>query len=81
MQQDTQESMMNQPCPEWEQWLTLYAAGEEEEIEPAKRDGLAAHLSACPQCAISLQREQELLSVLTARRDEPDAALLAGCRA
>lgn len=81
MQQDKQASLISQPCPEWEQWLTLFAAGEEEEIEPGKRGEVAAHLSECAQCSNSLQREQELLSVLTAHRDEPDAALLASCRA
>jgi len=81
MQPDTQEGMMNQPCPEWEQWLILFAAGEEEEIEPAKRGELAEHLSKCASCSNSLRQEQELLSVLAARRNEPDAALLASCRA
>jgi len=67
------------PCSEWQPLLMLSAAGEE--LESAEHDRLAAHLAQCPACSASLEREKELLTLLAENHAEPDATLLAGCRA
>ena len=67
------------PCSEWQPLLMLSAAGEE--LESAEHDRLAAHLAQCPACSESLERERELLTLLAENHAEPDATLLAGCRA
>ena len=69
----------NTPCSEWQPLLMLSAAGEE--LESAEHDRLAAHLAQCPACSASLEREKELLALLAENHAEPDAALLASCRA
>ncbi len=69
----------NTPCSEWQPLLMLSAAGEE--LESAEHDRLAAHLAQCPACSESLDREKELLALLAENHAEPDAALLASCRA
>ncbi len=68
-----------QPCDVWQPLLTLAAAGEE--LEPAEQARLAEHLAQCAECSASLVHEKELLATLAAHREEPDAALLAACRA
>jgi len=67
------------PCAGWQPLLMLAAAGEE--LEAAEHDRLSAHLGQCPSCSQSLEREKELLALLAENRTEPDAALLASCRA
>jgi hypothetical protein len=69
----------NVTCLDWQPLLMLSAAGGE--LDDAEHDRLSAHLSQCPSCSESLEREKELLSLLSENRTEPDAALLAGCRA
>jgi len=69
----------NMPCPDWQPLLMLSAAGGE--LEDAEHDRLSAHLAQCPSCRESLEREKELLALLSENHAEPDAALLAGCRA
>lgn len=69
----------NTPCAHWQPLLMLSAAGEE--LESAEHDRLSAHLAECPSCSESLERERELLALLAENHAEPDAALLAGCRA
>lgn len=69
----------NTPCAEWQPLLMLSAAGEE--LESAEHDRLSAHLAECPSCSESLEREKELLALLAESHAEPDASLLAGCRA
>lgn len=69
----------NAPCPEWQPLLMLSAAGGE--LEDAEHDRLCAHLAQCPACSQSLEREKELLALLAENHAEPDAALLASCRA
>lgn len=79
MQDMANEDMTNQPCGEWQPLLILLAA--EGELDPADQARLAAHLSTCASCSATLQRENELLALLGSHRNEPDAALLASCRA
>ena len=69
----------NVSCSEWQPLLMLSAAGGE--LEDAEHDRLSAHLAQCPSCSQSLEREKELLALLAENRAEPDAALLANCRA
>ncbi|MGA3295766.1 MAG: HEAT repeat domain-containing protein [Candidatus Acidiferrales bacterium] len=69
----------NLSCAEWQPLLTLFAAGGE--LDPAEEDRLAAHLAQCPACSQSLDREKELVAFLASNRTEPDASLLASCRA
>jgi HEAT repeats/Putative zinc-finger len=78
MSPDTIQNNPSQPCPEFEPALVLLAAGE---LDPAEQAELAAHLAHCPRCAQMLEKEKELLALLAEHRAEPDAALLAGCRA
>src|ERR1700680_244235 len=77
--EDRQETT-NQPCSELQPLLGLVAGGGEE-IGPAEQAGLAIHLAHCPRCSEALDREKELLALLAAHQIEPDAALLASCRA
>ena len=72
-------NMPNSSCTEWQPLLMLSAAGEE--LESAEHDRLSAHLAECPACSESLEREKELLALLAENHAEPDAALLASCRA
>ena len=67
-----------QPCVEIEPMLALYAA---DELNPAEQAGVAEHLAQCTDCANSLKREREILALIGEHRKEPDAALLASCRA
>ena len=73
------EDTAERACASWQPMLTLLAAGEE--LDPAEQNRLAAHLACCVACSAALARERELLSHLAAHREEPDAALLASCRA
>jgi HEAT repeats/Putative zinc-finger len=69
----------NPTCSDWRPLLMLSAAGGE--LEDAEQHRLSAHLAQCPSCSESLERERALLSLLSENRTEPDAALLANCRA
>jgi HEAT repeats/Putative zinc-finger len=77
MLQDVHNS--GQPCSDMEPLLVLFAAGQE--LDPAEQAGVHEHVAHCPNCAAALEREKELLACLAAHRAEPDAALLASCRA
>jgi len=68
-----------QPCAEWQPLLILLAAGDE--LDPADDARLATHLQSCSECSVTLAREEEILALLAEHRNEPDAALLAECRA
>lgn len=69
----------SQGCGEWEPLLMLFAAGEE--LDPAEEANVVEHLAHCENCRAALEGERSLLSGLTENREEPDAALLANCRA
>jgi hypothetical protein len=76
--EDSRETT-NQPCSEWQPLLVLVAGSEE--IGPAEQASLAIHLAHCARCSEALDREKELLALLAAHQIEPDATLLASCRA
>ena len=67
------------PCVEWQPLVTLLAAGGELDAEEQAR--ASRHLAHCAACSASLQREQALLALLADSHREPDAPLLAACRA
>ena len=79
MNREAATNQPNTPCPDWQPLLMLSAAGGE--LEDAEHDRLTAHLAQCPTCAESLEHEKELLALLSANHVEPDATLLASCRA
>jgi len=72
-------NMTSEPCAAWEPFLVLFAAGDE--LDPAEYASVSAHLAQCSTCAAALDREEQLISLVAAEHAEPDAALLAGCRA
>lgn len=78
MMRDSSDEIDYQPCPEFESQLILAAA---EELNPAEQADLNEHISRCPRCAAALQCERDLIASLAENRCEPDAALLASCRA
>lgn len=67
------------PCEAWQPLRSLVAAGGE--LDPAEAAPLAAHLAQCAACSADLAREREALALIAAQHAEPDAALLASCRA
>lgn len=67
------------PCGDMEELLVLAAAGQE--LDPAEQAEVSEHLAHCAVCAASFEKEKELLAVISAQRSEPDASLLATCRA
>jgi len=64
-------------CEEFAPLLVLHAAGELEECE---QNRVREHLTNCMQCAAELAAHNSLLAAFAERRQEPDSALLAGCR-
>ena len=73
------DGMTVDPCAAWAPLLTLFAAGDE--LEPAEQARVSAHLAVCSTCSAALDSEKQLFSLLASERSEPDAALLASCRA
>jgi len=71
--------MANEQCSNWQPSLVLFAAGGE--LDVVQESELAAHLTACSHCSSALESERELLAILGEHRVEPDANLLANCRA
>lgn len=68
-----------QPCSDMEELLVLTAAGQE--LDPAEQAEVSEHLAHCAACAASFECEREVLALVSAQRSEPDASLLASCRA
>jgi hypothetical protein len=68
-----------QACREFEPLLILHAASEE--LDRAEQSKLARHLAHCADCARALEAEEKLLGLLAEQHSEPDATLLASCRA
>ena len=77
MEQDVHNS--GQACSDMEPLLVLFVAGQE--LDPAEQAEVAEHVAHCPNCAAALDREKNLLACLAAHHVEPNAALLASCRA
>jgi hypothetical protein len=67
------------PCEEWQPLRSLAAAGGE--LDTAEESRLAAHLGQCAACSADLAREKEMFALLASQHAEPDAVLLATCRA
>jgi hypothetical protein len=70
---------VSEQCGEWQPLLMLFAAGDE--LDPVEQSELSGHLAQCSDCSAALDRERDLLALLGEHRVEPDAALLASCRA
>jgi len=79
LRQSGDENTMSRPCREFEPLLVLLASGEE--LDAASHENLTAHLAGCADCSAELGRERELLALLSEHTSEPDAGLLASCRA
>lgn len=73
------DQITGQACADWQTLLTLFAAGDE--LDPAEQSRLTAHLATCSSCTAAVNQEKELLETLVTNRIEPDASLLASCRA
>ena len=78
MQQDGIEGMKNAACEEFEPQLILFAAGELDASEMAE---VSDHLLHCSGCNQAMAQQNEMLGLLSANHREPDASLLASCRA
>lgn len=73
------DSSTSGKCGDWQPLLMLWVAGDE--LGEAQRDAVARHLTECAECSTEVAQQRELLALLSARRAEPDAAMLASCRA
>ena len=73
------DAMTNEQCSQWQPLLVLFAAGEE--LDVVQESELAGHLANCSYCRSALDSERNLLALLGEHRVEPDAGLLASCRA
>jgi HEAT repeats len=69
----------NGQCSERHPLLMLFAAGDE--LDPVQQSELSSHLAQCSDCSATLDQERSLLALLGEHRVEPDATLLASCRA
>jgi hypothetical protein len=78
MQQEQHDKMAAEICKGLEEKWALFAAGELDASEVAE---MKSHLIECEQCGETLAQENALVALLSSNRTEPDAALLAGCRA
>jgi hypothetical protein len=78
MQQEQHDNMAAEICKGFEEQWTLFAAGELDASEVAE---MKSHLVECERCSETLAQENALVALLSSNRAEPDAALLAGCRA
>ncbi|MFZ0523665.1 MAG: zf-HC2 domain-containing protein [Candidatus Acidiferrales bacterium] len=78
MQQEGIEGMKGPACEDFEPLLILFAAGELDASEMAEVD---EHLQHCSGCSLAMTGENEMLALLAANHHEPDASLLASCRA
>ena len=78
MQQEQHENMPHGTCSGFQERWTLFTAGELDASEVAE---MKSHLVECERCNETLTQENALVALLSSNRVEPDAALLAGCRA
>jgi hypothetical protein len=78
MQQEQHGNKSAETCEGFGPRWTLFAAGELDAAEIAELNG---HLLHCAHCNATLAQENALLALLSTNRTEPDATLLAGCRA
>ncbi|HXN27810.1 MAG TPA: HEAT repeat domain-containing protein [Candidatus Acidoferrales bacterium] len=78
MPQAGMEQTKGPACEEFEPRLMLFVAGE---LDASEIADVNEHLQHCPGCNLAVAQEQEMLALLASRHTEPDAALLASCRA
>jgi hypothetical protein len=78
MQQELDRRNSCRECSEVESRLALVAA---DELNPGEQADVAEHLAHCAGCRETLECEKELLALIAEHRTEPDASLLASCRA
>ena len=78
MREEGMEGMKSSACEEFEPRLMLFAAGE---LDASEIADVNEHLLHCSGCNLALAQENEMLALLASRHTEPDAALLASCRA
>ena len=76
--QDT-NSNANGKCEALRPMLGLFVAGDE--LSDSEQSEVARHLAECEQCSAEAAQERELIAMLAEHRAEPDATLLASCRA
>ncbi|HEY6467591.1 MAG TPA: HEAT repeat domain-containing protein [Candidatus Acidoferrales bacterium] len=67
------------PCPEWEEFIILFAA--DEDVSAELHGQWVTHAADCRACLTALARERQVLSLLSEHRSEPDTTMLASCRA
>ncbi len=78
MQQESNEQPQRW-CAEFEERIVLYAAGE---LDGTEKEDVEEHLKQCAPCAAALEHERRLLAAVSeCAPSEPDAHLLASCRA
>jgi len=65
-------------CEEFEPRLMLFAAGE---LDASEIADVNEHLQHCSGCNLALAQDNEILALLAGRHTEPDAEVLASCRA
>jgi hypothetical protein len=78
MHQEDTEALHSTACGEFEPKLTLLLAGE---LDSPEAEEMQKHIQSCDGCSSAFEREGELLALLSSNRPEPDAVLLASCRA
>ena len=78
MREEGMEETKSPACEEFEPRLILFAAGE---LDASEIADVNEHLQHCQGCNEALTQENEMLAMLASKHPEPDAALLASCRA
>jgi hypothetical protein len=78
MREAGMEETKRPACEEFAPRLMLFVAGE---LDASEIADVNEHLQHCSGCNLALAQEQEMLALLASRHTEPDAALLASCRA
>ena len=79
MRENRKDDLTDPACQQFEQMMVLAAAGEE--LDADEQAELADHVAHCSECKAELEREKDLVAAMAAHRAEPDAAMLASCRA
>ena len=72
------EDNLTGPCEEFDARRILFATGE---LEPEGMAEVNEHLRTCSACGAAVATDGDVLRWMNEQRDEPDAALLASCRA
>jgi hypothetical protein len=77
MQQGGEDHKL-EACEEFEERRILFAAGD---LDPADAAILSEHLQHCEACTAAVSEDAALLREFSEQHNEPDAAMLASCRA